>query len=126
MNYTIVTACQVAYEMGYSRRAIIQCYVPGISAGDLIMNILDLEDIDPSFRDDTEEAKCIYEGRQSLNDLREETKQLWKRQFCHVCWKNPSNMLALPCTHLVLCDNCKSHSCIVCDEVILDFIKVHL
>ena len=126
MNYSIITACQVVYEMDYSRRAIIQCYVPGISAADLVMKILDLEDIDQSFREDTEEAKCIYEGRHSLNELREETMQLWKRQFCHKCWKNPSNMLALPCTHLVICDKCKSNSCIVCGEMILDLIKVHI
>ena len=126
MNYLKSTSCYVAKEMGYSTRAIHHCYEEGINAGDLVMKILDLEEIDPSFRYDVDEYNNGIKEESYLTDLRQETIQLWKKQYCRICWKKPSNMLALPCTHLVLCDSCHSRRCIVCDEVIWELLKVHI
>lgn len=127
-------ACKVALELGYSKKAINRCYVSGMRAGDLVLKIIDLEESNPEYRydDDNEISSKDELSRKvkalNLKDnvsLKEETIQLWKKQQCHSCWKFKSNRLAIPCTHLVICENCISERCIICNSIVTDWIKVH-
>ena len=130
------TACKVALELGYTKKAIIRCYVHGIKAGDLVSKILDLEEKYPEFRteDSDEERNSFDELVKQVNGLKlhhqngsllEETEKLWRKQQCHRCWKHKSNVLAIPCTHLVVCENCTSDTCMICKVTVTDWIKVH-
>ena len=147
------TACKVAIELGYSKNAIIHCYENGMRAGDLVSKILDLESINPNFQnelsedevnnkinseyselcrklnkidlnDNLREEKKLSEA--DLHDLREETKRLWAKFQCKSCGENKSNRLALPCTHLVTCEKCMSDKCVICRQIVTDWIEVFI
>ena len=147
------TACKVAIELGYSKNAIIHCYENGMRAGDLVSKILDLESINPNFQnelsedevnnkinseyselcrklnkidlnDNLREEKKLSEA--DLHDLREETKRLWAKFQCKSCGENKSNRLALPCTHLVTCEKCISDKCVICRQIVTDWIEVFI
>ena len=143
------TACKVAIELGYSKNAIIHCYENGMRAGDLVSKILDLESINPNFQNelsedevnnkishdyselcrklneiDLREEKKLNEA--DLHDLREETKRLWAKFQCKSCGVNKSNRLALPCTHLVTCEKCMSDKCVICRQIVTDWIEVFI
>lgn len=147
------TACKVAIELGYSKNAIIHCYENGMRAGDLVSKILDLESINPNFQnelsedevndkinseyselcrklnkidlnDNLREEKKLSEA--DLHDLREETKRLWAKFQCKSCGVNKSNRLALPCTHLVTCEKCMSDKCVICRQIVTDWIEVFI
>ena len=143
------TACKVAIEFGFSRTAILHCYENGMRAGDLISELLDLESNNANFRFQNEissklskdEAKveeptvvCNYSDLCSkvkeldlkAKSLRKETLDIWAKYQCHTCGVNNSNRLALPCTHLVTCENCISDKCIVCNEKVTDWIKIFI
>ena len=132
-------ACKVAYELGYSKKAIIRCYERGMRAGDLVTKILELEESNPEYtfegeeikskKDDDDESSRQLERisvKTDIKGLRKDTLNLWKKQQCHSCWKYKSNRLALPCTHLAICENCISDKCIICNEVVTDWIKIHM
>ena len=119
----------------------------------MVLKILDLEEKFPEFRQEDEIVAqfqtCNIENKESFQELRqddnedlitwlqsceletknegllEETTKLWKQQQCHSCWKFKSNQLGLPCTHLVICENCISDKCIICNENVTHWIKVH-
>ena len=147
------TACKVAIELGYSKNAIIHCYENGMRAGNLVSKILDLESINPNFQnelsedevnnkinseyselcrklnkidlnDNLREEKKLSEA--DLHDLREETKRLWAKFQCKSCGVNKSNRLALPCTHLVTCEKCMSDKCVICRQIVTDWIEVFI
>ena len=147
------TTCKVAIELGYSKNAIIHCYENGMRAGDLVSKILDLESINPNFQnelsedevnnkinseyselcrklnkidlnDNLREEKKLSEA--DLHDLREETKRLWAKFQCKSCGENKSNRLALPCTHLVTCEKCMSDKCVICRQIVTDWIEVFI
>lgn len=128
------TACKVALELGYSKKAIIHCYQRGMRAGDLVSKIIDLEETNPnqfnSEEINSEEELSRQLQKMTLNkdieSLRKETFYLWQTFQCHSCWKYKSTRLALPCTHLVTCENCISDKCIICKEIVTDWIKIHM
>ena len=107
-----------------------------MKAGDLVSKILDLEESNPDFgnEESDDERKSFEELVKKVNTLKlqnqngsllEETQKLWRRQQCHSCWRHKCNLLALPCTHLVICENCISDKCIICKMTVSDWIKVH-
>ena len=143
------TACKVAIELGYSKNAIIHCYENGMRAGDLVSKILDLESINPNFQNELSEDEVndkidseyselcrklnkidLREEKRlsvaDLHDLREETKRLWAKFQCKSCGVNKSNRLALPCTHLVTCEKCMSDKCVICRQIVTDWIEVFI
>ena len=147
------TACKVAIELGYSKNAIIHCYENGMRAGDLVSKILDLESINPNFQNELSEDEVNDKinseyselcrklnkidlndnlreekklGEADLHDLREETKRLWAKFQCKSCGVNKSNRLALPCTHLVTCEKCMSDKCVICRQIVTDWIEVFI
>ena len=132
------TACKVALELGYTKKAIVHCYVNGMQAGELVSKILDLEESNPEFRNEytqveseshhelIRQVNALSLQDKNKNDLLQDTIKLWRRQQCHSCWRYKSNMLALPCTHLVICENCTCDKCLICKVTVTDWIKVHL
>lgn len=134
----MANARKIALDLGYSKKAIDRCYVSGMTAGDLVLKVLDLEESNPEYRYDDVEVIISEENELSrrlksldledknIESLRDETLHLWKRMQCHSCWKNKSNRLPLPCTHLAVCENCISDKCIICNERVVDWIKIHM
>ena len=142
------TPCVVAKELGYSENAILTCYEDGMSAGDLVMSMLNFNerhslfaiysDVSQEIRVDTssQEAEDEHEKVMSLTlkeeadsknqQLRDETFTLWKMDQCKKCWKNKASRLALPCCHLAVCEPCCDELCIVCDILISEWIKVYV
>ena len=77
-----VTACQVALEFGFDKRIILQCFEDNISAGELVLKILELEESGISVDKKTEDQNTIDNEE---NPLLHETIKLWKRAACHMC-----------------------------------------
>ena len=146
------TACKVAIEFGFSKTAIFHCYENGMRAGDLISELLDLESNNSNFRfqneisfkiskDEAKEEPMVVRNYSELctkineldlmahsdiHTLRKQTIDIWAKYQCHTCGVNKSNRLAIPCTHLVTCENCISDKCIVCKEKVTDWIKIFI
>ena len=108
------TPCMIAKDLDFSENAILHCYEDGMSAGDLVMNILNLQDNDPIFK--------IYCNITSC----EETHTLWKEQQCKKCFNQKASCISLPCCHLVFCKHCRSERCIICSRCITDWIHVYV
>ena len=122
------TPCIVALELDYSRIAIQHCYVEGMSAGDLVMAILNLGEDDRTFEiyDYDNSSRKEEDQPIDLEELREETYKLWKKEQCKKCWKNKASHVSLPCCHLAVCGECCSNHCIICDLLITDWIKIYI
>ena len=116
-------ACVIAKELGYSEKAILRCYRDGISAGDLVMDMLNLHDMDSTFNIYAS-FDTIRQESDKMQTLREETLTLWKKQQCKKCWKSKVSCLALPCCHLAVCKLCCDKQCIICETLIIEWINV--
>ena len=89
------------------------------------LNEIDLSDnLSDNFSNNLREEKKLNEA--DLHDLREETKRLWAKFQCKSCGVNKSNRLALPCTHLVTCEKCMSDKCVICRQIVTDWIEVFI
>lgn len=47
--------------------------------------------------------------------------------YCKICFANPSNILYLPCAHLVSCSNCalRVHNCPICRQPYVKVMKIY-
>ena len=128
------TACQVALELGYSKESILCCYEAYIRAGDLVRKILDAEEknggvfpIPQLLLDEEKERRVASKAIENrLQCLRIETLHLWNRSMCHACGRYKSDMLALPCAHILVCQKCTRDMCIACNCPVIDWIRVYV
>ena len=113
------TPCRVAMELDYDKELILHCYEDGMSAGDLVTAILDLQEKSPT-------SKCDFDEEKSETnlDLRHTTFNFWKQQQCKKCFKKIACFVALPCGHFAICGHCRAKSCIICDMHVTDWIHV--
>ena len=63
-----------------------------------------------------------------LKILRHETETLYLNSICWNCFKNPRNILTLPCGHLCLCVRCSERvdKCPICEKEIRQTVKTYL
>lgn len=128
------TACVVAIELGYAEKAVLRCYKDGISAGDLVMDILNLHESDATsevFSNGTNSNQAQQNCGNDINSvefqqLKKETLELLKVLLCKKCLKCNASCVALPCCHLVVCAHCRDKQCIVCDVLVTDWIRTNL
>lgn len=76
-------------------------------------------------RDTREDAKSSTESPPTENPFEE-----FNNKTCCICLTNPSNVLCLPCKHLVMCNNCsqlnkiKTNKCPMCRNPVAEFMNV--
>ena len=69
---------------------------------------------------ENENFQSIQLENENLQSLRRETKFLYFKSKCVICFTNVRNIVTLPCSHLSLCENCsnKMDKCPSCQESI--------
>ena len=118
------TARQVALEFGYSWEAINYCWKYNISAGELLEKLWDL---DNGGMEENRFAFPIYgpskDKTAERKILEEETLLLQFKELCIVCLKKESQVIYLPCRHLLCCENCAQSSCQGCQTDVIQTIR---
>ena len=70
--------------------------------------------------EENDKFQSLQLENEKLQSLRRETKFLYFKSKCVICFTNVRNIVTLPCSHLSLCEDCsnKMDKCPSCQESI--------